>query len=210
MILQNKVKSTFMVDGEVYKKIRILAIEKNMEVSAVIEEAMREKLDREYQQPQLQLQQPQSQKSQEQKQESDIFSRDIITPVREREGEGELHLVLPGLKFPTNKDKLMQIAKKFDAGLEEHQYDSQAVAPYIEKLPDAKKTYKDESRLEEDIKKVCNTDKELIENAEVFDVNKIVGVIFEKSIPTPTSPHAHEYTVKRHKEEVIGRGKEKR
>jgi hypothetical protein len=52
MILYNKVKSTFMVDGEVYKNIRILAIQKNVEVSTIIEEAMREKLEREYTPPQ--------------------------------------------------------------------------------------------------------------------------------------------------------------
>jgi hypothetical protein len=50
-----------MVDGEVYKRIRILAIERNMEVSALIEEAMREKLEREYPQYHQQSQPPQSQ-----------------------------------------------------------------------------------------------------------------------------------------------------
>lgn len=48
-----------MVDGEVYKRIRILAIERNMEVSALIEEAMREKLEREYPQYHQQSQPPQ-------------------------------------------------------------------------------------------------------------------------------------------------------
>ena len=48
MVSRDRVKSTFMVDGEVYKRIRILAIEKGVEVSAVIEEAMREKLERDF------------------------------------------------------------------------------------------------------------------------------------------------------------------
>jgi phage terminase small subunit len=47
MVLYNKTKSTFMVDSDIYRRIRILAIDKNMEVSALIEESMREKLERE-------------------------------------------------------------------------------------------------------------------------------------------------------------------
>jgi hypothetical protein len=48
MVQPGKIKSTFMVDAEVYKGIRILAIERDVEVSTIIEEAMREKLEREY------------------------------------------------------------------------------------------------------------------------------------------------------------------
>jgi hypothetical protein len=88
MILYNKVKSTFMVDGEVYKRIRILAIERNMEVSAIIEEAMREKLEREFpqyqplsppqQQPQQQSQQPQPRTQAETADDKNIIMPSIV------------------------------------------------------------------------------------------------------------------------------------
>jgi hypothetical protein len=75
MVLYNKTKSTFMVDSDIYRRIRILAINKNMEVSALIEESMREKLERE--DPEYRkLQQPPL---------KDIFDKDTTehTPIKD-------------------------------------------------------------------------------------------------------------------------------
>ena len=73
MVDPDKMKSTFMVNKEVYKRIRILALERNMEVSAIIEEAMREKLERDFPDykplPPMQHQSATSQPQQQQKEQ---------------------------------------------------------------------------------------------------------------------------------------------
>jgi hypothetical protein len=92
MVDPDKIKSTFMVNKEVYKRIRILALERNMEVSAIIEEAMREKLERDFPEykplPPMQ-QQPQSKYS--------VLS---------------LTVNLPGIEFPANKSKIIKHAEE--------------------------------------------------------------------------------------------------
>ncbi len=57
----------FLVDEEVYKRIRILAIERNVDISVIIEEAMREKVQREYPdyRPPVSVLQQQQQRQQE-------------------------------------------------------------------------------------------------------------------------------------------------
>lgn len=45
--MTKKERSTMMLNKDVYKEIRILAIRKGMYVSDVMEEAMKEKLERE-------------------------------------------------------------------------------------------------------------------------------------------------------------------
>jgi Protein of unknown function (DUF2795) len=126
MILYNKVKSTFMVDGEVYKRIRILAIEKNMEVSAVIEEAMREKLDREYPQYHQQSQPPQPK----------MVGREIREEIPPDYSQVEkFDLDLHGLKFPATKNKIIEFAKKGS--------NTRSVINAINRIPD--RTYNDEN-----------------------------------------------------------------
>jgi hypothetical protein len=185
-----KDKTTLVIERDILRRIRIIAYLNDMELSELVEQALDEKLNRmkkveEYEEYQdvkdLKVSSKKSKQSQQQQ-----YSQGFKAPVREEKGEGELHLVLPGLSFPTNKDKLMQIAKKHDSHLEEYQEDAESVTPYIEKLPD-KKTYRDESQLEEDIKRVSNTDKKLIELGELFDVNKTVGVIISKSATDRTA-----------------------
>jgi hypothetical protein len=49
----------------------------------------------------------------------------------------------------------------------------------IEKLPDTIETYS-ESQLEEEVIKICKTDKKLIEDARWFDIERVVGCIINK------------------------------
>lgn len=149
MILQNKVKSTFMVDGEVYKKIRILAIEKNMEVSALLEEAMREKLEREYQQPQLQLRQQQPQSQEEQK--PDLFRYD--TKITKDDYNTVFRLTVPRLDFPISKNDLIELSRN-----NKQEGDFGVLYFAVRKLPKANKTYKNVEELAEDVMMVFNGD----------------------------------------------------
>jgi hypothetical protein len=60
-----RIKSTIMVSEDIYKEIRILAIRKSMDISSIVEEALREKITREYQpQQEIHLQQTEQQSQQ--------------------------------------------------------------------------------------------------------------------------------------------------
>lgn len=189
MSMNKKIKSTIMVSPDIYREIRILAIRKDMDISSLVEEALREKITREYQtnkEISLQLsigeqnqpspqQSPQQATSNQKQKHSHIFDNDVAHGFSI--GEGEIRLYIPGLKFPTNKDKLVQIAKKYQATLEDHEIDMKSPLPFVEKLPNTNKTYHDVSQLEEDIVKICNSNEELISEAKEFEIYKIVGCV---------------------------------
>lgn len=174
------------IDPGLLQEARIMAVLKNKSITHYFEEALRAKLDVDYKGgkymvghggmyiPPPPSSSPSPSKPEQLKQ-SKIFDKDTIKSLAE--GEGEIHLWLPSLKFPTNKEKLMQIAKLYDAKLKDYQ---DSMSHIIVKLPDTRKTYKDESQLEEEIVKICNTDKELIEESKDFEIQKIVGCIIHK------------------------------
>jgi hypothetical protein len=126
-----KIKSTIMVPEDTYKETRILAIRKGMDIGSLVDEALREKIVRDYQQmglqppfPQIQPQtQPQTQPQSQpqslqyqsrpqslQKNDQSIFGKPIMAPLRN--GQVEINLTIPELTFPTNKEKIRQILLK--------------------------------------------------------------------------------------------------
>jgi hypothetical protein len=135
MILYNKVKSTFMVDGEIYKRIRILAIERNVEVSTIIEEAMREKLEREYPhyQPPISQQQQQSQQPQSQQLQPQQYKFSVN---------------LPGIEFPTDRSKIIKNAEKANP---------KPIIDFLESISNRK--YKNKSDLENELSNEVKTTK---------------------------------------------------
>jgi hypothetical protein len=117
-----------MVDAEVYKRIRILALERNMEVSAIIEEAMREKLERDF--PQYKPLPPPS--SQHQQTHEQIQQGSLIT----------LPLLLPGIEFPKDKSNIIKYAEEAN---------SVDMNPILRSI--SNRTYKNESDLENELLK---------------------------------------------------------
>jgi len=166
MVDPDKIKSTFMVNKEVYKRIRILALEKSMEVSGVIEEAMREKLEREFPHykplpPQSQSQTyiqtekgtspPVSQQSEPEQSKQPLYH--MVLPY-------ELTVNLPGIKFPTNKNKIMECAEKANLDL---------IIRHIQGIPN--KTYKNKTELKDELldnaRSIGSVLKELVDDGHI-------------------------------------------
>ena len=96
-----------------------------------------------------------------------IFNNAIVSSLSK--GEAEVKLWMPGLKFPTNKTKLLQFAKEL-----QEKRGTQIQLTLVERLPD-NKTYTDAFQLEEDIVEVSNNYPELMNKAKEQNINKIVG-----------------------------------
>jgi hypothetical protein len=106
-----KTRSTLVMDEELWKRFRMIAILNDMEVSELVEQALREKLERMKQLEQYDAykdveklhvtkgtQQPQIQPQQLQQSRQDS----VIT----------LTLRLPGIEFPADKSKIQEYAKE--------------------------------------------------------------------------------------------------
>jgi len=139
MVAPGKKKSTFVVDEEIYKRIRILSIERDVDISVIIEEAMREKVQREYpdykppvsvlqqQQPQpQQQQQPKQTQRQEQPQEpqqlqiqqsqqpqyqnTDPPKQGTIDPYPNPEmNPVVLNIEMPEIEYPITKEEILKL-----------------------------------------------------------------------------------------------------
>lgn len=160
------------VDVDLWQEVRVMAVLKNKSVTQYFEEALRQKLDEDSKDvkfpvghggmyipppPAAQSQQPQSQELQEQNQPN-IFNEDNARPFSK--GEGEIVLYMPGIKFSTNKNKLIRHVKERLAKFEDD-LDGTSLS-FLEKLPDGNKTYRNVTELEKDIMKVGNSNEELI------------------------------------------------
>jgi hypothetical protein len=111
-----------MVNKEVYKRIRILALERNMEVSAVIEEAMREKLEKDFPQykplpPMQHQQQVASSQPSESQQQTMGASGKPGKPSKSLSQQYQTKIInkiikLPGIEFPAHKSKIVKDAEE--------------------------------------------------------------------------------------------------
>src|SRR5918992_2930887 len=144
-----KVKSSVMINEDVWREIRILALRERKEIGELVEEIFRERLERTYRQRPELLQSPylhQQASTQSQNQNP--------TPVEEytkKISATEFHdhnyqlWLSPPIEFPAHKDKIVQMAKEQE---NEIRREYKEVPSYIaqtlflvEKLPN--KTYKD-------------------------------------------------------------------
>jgi hypothetical protein len=156
-----------MVPEDTYKETRILAIRRGMDIGSLVDEALREKIIRDYQrmglQPPFQQTHPQPPSQQDEpvvhsaryeaaksKSNGPIAAQqsldgDTITPVLGR-GEGEITIDLPGLKFPTSKVKLLEYTKIRK---------NRSTLFFIKDIPEGK-TYENVFQLQEDFKSIIN------------------------------------------------------
>jgi hypothetical protein len=177
------------VDPKLWQEVRVMAVLKGVSLAEYFEDALRRKIDADNKeagkegyrvgQGGMYIPPPPQPTQEKQKQKySDIFNKDTIDGLVE--GEGELRLHMPGLEFPTNKNKLIQIAKEHDENLEDYQIDIDSYLPIIEKLPDKNKKYNNVSELGEAIKEVVNANEELMSVAkETFEINKTVSCVID-------------------------------
>jgi hypothetical protein len=158
-----KTKSTIMVDAELWKRLRLITVLNDMEISEFVEEALREKLEKIQQPEQYQAYKDvenirlpagkQSQQLQQQK-PSDIFNKDNVIPLKK--GESAIRLHIPGLKFPVNREGLIQYineTKKTDILTVEMVF-----AEHLPRIKD--KMYKDKFELEGQFQKYIRDNKE--------------------------------------------------
>jgi len=193
-----KIKSTIMVPEDTYKETRILAIRKGMDIGSLVDEALREKIVREYQQMGLQSPysqtQPQPQQLQEKKQHSPgiinqnfdetekspfvhIFKSDTIKPKpgkRSIPGERsiEIGIELPGIRFPINKTELIDFARYLDEDV--YNYDPAGFYyDLFRDLPD--RTYTNIASLKDALLSLLNTSRRDFfgEKRRVVDIKKI-------------------------------------
>ena len=199
MVVKKRIPTSLKVDPELWEEVKIMAIRTKKNITEYFEDALREKLVKDYEivsverkmkeQERLHKEQVNRQYQMivgggggqdpvtEQKQESqlqgqelkppDIFNKDTITPLVG--DQFELKLWIPSLRFPTDKDKIIQHIKSLNT----HEVSNPLY--FVEKIPD--RIYNDVYQLEEEIKKACNSDKDLIESAEQsgIDEGMIVG-----------------------------------
>jgi hypothetical protein len=162
-----KTKSTIMVDSELWKRLRIITVLNDMEISEFVEEALREKLAKIQQPEQYEaykdvenIRLPTGQQKQqyitlpeaEDKILKDKYERE--NPKEEKlqeqlppeikkqiqfleEMRGPLHVNLPGIKFPTTKKEIMESAEKAN---------TTAVVNLLKVIPD--REYKSPTNLE--------------------------------------------------------------
>jgi hypothetical protein len=136
-----------MVPEDTYKETRILAIRKGTDIGSLVDEALREKIVREYQQMGLQppfqqiRSQPQPQLQQQLTQEQ-IDEYSLVFRLR-----------VPGLAFPITLNDLMKLSQN---NIQEGDYG--VIYKTTQKLSKTDKMYKNVNELEEDVMIVFNND----------------------------------------------------
>lgn len=168
---KNRIKSTIIVDANLWKEVRIEAIRRDMEIGQLVEEALREKLTRGLDERRIKLEEkatrstpahvstvePEHHQSQSQShpqqtiQQSSMFNHDNVVPTLERD-QYEVVLWMPGLTFPTSKDKVIQYAKMRDQS-DAYKFESK-LAPTIYQIlsnTNSKKIFGNVSVLEDEI-----------------------------------------------------------
>jgi predicted transcriptional regulator len=199
--MAGKTKSTIMIDSDLWKRLRMIAILNEMEISELVEEALREKLGRmkqleqysEYKDVEGLRVQSGGQSQQTQNNDKVIhsaryekaksngpittqqsFDKDNITPTLGR-GEGEITIPMPGLKFPTDKEKLIEYRKIRNV---------RSTLFFIENIPEGK-TYENVFQLQEDFKNAINNTPELKERFKKIGSRGFVECMIDTS-ETPT------------------------
>ena len=170
---KNRIKSTIIVDANIWKEVRIEAIRRDMEIGQLVEEALREKLTRGLDERRIKLEkkatkstpayvstvgrehhhsQSQSQSHPQQTiQQLSMFNHDNVVPTLEKD-QYEVVLWMPGLTFPTSKDKVIHYAKMRDQS-DAYKFESK-LAPTIYQIlsnTNSKKIFGNVSVLEDEI-----------------------------------------------------------
>lgn len=176
-----------MVPEDTYKETRILAIRRGMDIGSLVDEALREKIVRDYQQMGLQPPFPQTQP---QPQRPSLDNEPVIHSSRYEaaktrtkshipsteetpkevdelleEIDNDYRLYIPGLEFPTDKKRLMKIIRevhdKFNKKFNRVPLTMETALFLIEKLkPD--KEYRNLATMKHDLDILVN-DKEIAE-----------------------------------------------
>jgi len=156
-----KARSTLVMDEDLWKRFRMIAILNDMEISELVEQALREKLERMKQLEQYdsykevekihipKTQQQQQSQSIKPQQKPGIIHEEDSTLAHAKKNEKIYLLWLPELEFPISEKNLTEFALNTLG-------DGDRLLSFIQGLPKVNKTYRNKEELEEDLRKAIH------------------------------------------------------
>jgi hypothetical protein len=145
-----KIKSTIMVPEDTYKETRILAIRRGMDIGSLVDEALREKIVRDYQKMGLQPPFPQNRPQPPSKHDEPVVHSARYEAARGAQTQPKIInkiIRLPGIEFPADRSKIIKEAEKSTTPTE---------TKYLRHIPERK--YKNVLDLENELNRENSTE----------------------------------------------------
>jgi len=163
--MPGKTKSTVMIDTELWKRLRIISVINEFEISEFVEEALREKLAK--------IQQPEQYAEYEDVKDLRYKPKGLVEEglkeIEQPQPQSQqqniiatLRINLPGIKFPANKNKVIEYAEKAN---------TYRITKNLKNLPD--KTYISSANLQKALKEVFKNE---ILSGYVIKDGKVVNI----------------------------------